>query len=248
LSKVFLFALVPGILAVILTFLVRSPISKPLISFQVLGAAVRSYFGIFKPSLYPSAYKKLLIGLVLVGIFNSSDIFLLLRASELLGSRQEIAGIVFPGAVMIIGIYVIFNIVSALLSLVAGAQADKRGFRNTFIAGLVAFGVSYGLLSRDLGLPGLIIAFSIYALFAAVNESVVKAWVSTYLPKERLGGGLGVANTVVSLSFLVSSILTGLIWQSFSSHAALSVLSLGIMVPIMYMLVILPNREPEKRS
>jgi MFS family permease len=128
-----------------------------------------------------------------------------------------------------------------------GSVADAKGFRNTFLAGLVAFAVAYGMFSRDLALPGLVIAFVIYAVFSSANETVVKAWLSTQLPRERLGTGLGVANTVISLSFLVSSILTGVLWQSFSSGTALSVLSIGMVLPIVYILWFIPTHEPQEQ-
>ncbi|MBL8159530.1 MFS transporter [Candidatus Saccharibacteria bacterium] len=245
LSAIFIFALVPGLAAVALTFMVRSHVKKPVVSRAVLHEAMRSYLGIFKPALYTPTYRKLLVGLVLVGIFNSSDAFLLLRASELVGSRQEIFGFPIENAIIVIGLYIIFNIAYALLSLVVGSLADARGYRNTFIAGLVAFAIAYSLLSRELSIGGLLLAFVIYALFAAVNDGLVKAWLSRQLPKERLGTGLGVANTVISLSFLVSSVVTGIIWEVFSSSAALSVMAIGMIVPIAYILMVIPRREPD---
>lgn len=243
LSKVFIFALIPGLIAIALTFMVRSNLKKPLISLQLFKSAFRSYLGIFKPSIYPAGYKKLLVGLVLVGIFNSSDIFLLLRASELLGSQQVLLGFTIQNAILVIGIYILFNLAYAGLSLVTGATADKYGFRNTFIAGLIAFAVAYSLMARNLGLGGLVATFCIYAVFAAVNDAVVKAWLSTYLPKDRLGSGLGVANTVISLGFLVSSIATGLLWVHFSPSVAFSVLSIGILIPLAYILWSMPAKE-----
>jgi MFS family permease len=243
LSKIFIFAIIPGIAAVILTFMVRSSMRKPVISWQELRSACRSYTGIFRPSLYPPSYKKLLIGLILVGICNSSDIFLLLRASELVGSQQTVLGFTLQNAIVVIGLYIIFNLAYAALSLVTGASADKYGFRNTFIVGLAAFAVAYGMMGRSLGLGMLLVVFCIYALFAAVNDAVVKAWLSTYLPKDRMGSGLGVANTLISLSFLISSILTGLLWARFSSAVALSVLSFAMLVPMIYVIWALPAKE-----
>lgn len=243
LSHVFIFALIPGIAAVGLTFMVRAKVRKPVVRWPVLKEACKSYSSIFRPSLYPTDYKKLLIGLVLVGIFNSSDIFLLLRASQLLGSQQEVFGMNVQNAIMVIGIYIIYNLVYAGLSMVSGIAADKYGFRNTFIAGLAAFAVAYSLLGQTIGLGMIIVAFCIYGLFSAVNDAVVKAWISTYLPKERLGGGLGVANTVISLSFLVSSIATGLLWELLSPSIALTVLSFGVLIPILYLLWVMPARS-----
>ena len=246
LGKVFLFALIPGIVAIILTFKVRTNIKSALVSWATFRKACKSYIGIFRPSLYTANYKKLMIGLVLVGIFNSTDVFLLLRASELLGSSQEIFGVQIHNAILVIGLYILFNIFYAVLSLIMGALADKKGFRNTFLVGLVGFAVAYGLLSRDLTFGWLVVAFAVYALFAAANDGVVKAWISTQLPKERVGTGIGVANTIISLAFLVSSILTGVLWQVFSSSIALSILSMGMILPFVYILLIIPAREEVK--
>lgn len=243
LSHIFIYALIPGIAAVALTFMVRSQVSKPVIRWPMLKEACRSYAGIFRPSLYPGDYKKLLVGLVLIGIFNSSDIFILLRASELLGSQQQVFGIEIQNAVLVIGIYIIYNLVYAGLSLVGGIAADKYGFRNTLLAGLAAFTVTYSLLGQNLSLGMVVVAFCIYGLFSAANDAVVKAWISTYLPKERLGSGLGVANTVISLSFLVSSVATGALWEWVSPSVALTTLSFGMLLPIIYLLWAMPARS-----
>lgn len=246
LGQVYLWALVPGLAAVGLTFLVRTKIKKSVISINDLWQVSRQYPRVFRPGSYSAGYKKLLLGLGMVGLLNGSDAFLLLRAHELLGSGQDVFGVTVSATYLVIGIYIIYNIVYALLSLVTGSTADKLGFRWTFIAGLASFAICYGLLGRSIGLWGVVVAFVVYGLFSAVNDAVIKAWISRCLPRGQLGTGLGVANALMSFTFLVSSVLTGLIWQYYSAGAALSLLSIAMLVPIAFFVFMEPDNPSIK--
>lgn len=243
LSRVFLFALIPGIFAVGLTFMVKSRVSKPILSIGLLRSAIMSYTSIFRLSRYSPTYRKILLALLLVGIFNSTDAYLLLRASELIGSSQLIFGFKLDNSIIVIGLYVLYNLIYAGLSFVSGIAADAKGYRNTFIFGLVSFSVAYGLFSRNIGILGLVLAFAIYGVFAAVNDAVVKAWLSKELKKNELGTGIGVANTLISLTFLISSIITGLLWQLTSPGMAFSILSIGMLLPIAYIVIYIPVKD-----
>ena len=70
----------------------------------------------------PAQYKKLVIGLILFALFNSSDVFLLLKMKE--------SGLTDTS---IIAVYIFYNLVFALLAYPIGILADKLGFKKTLI-------------------------------------------------------------------------------------------------------------------
>src|SRR5205085_2706396 len=89
-----------------------------------------SFLGYWKDS--PLRYRKVVVGLLLFALFNSSDVFLLLRVKQ--------AG--FSDSLVII-VYIFYNLVYALSSFPAGSIADKLGMKKTFITGLILFAIVY---------------------------------------------------------------------------------------------------------
>jgi hypothetical protein len=61
----------------------------------------------------PAAYRKLVAGLLVFALFNSSDVFLLLKAKQ--------AGL---NDTQVIGIYIFYNLIYALFALPLGMLAD----------------------------------------------------------------------------------------------------------------------------
>lgn len=98
-TTLFYLAFVPGIIAVLFTFLVREqPLKVPV---EKRSAGFFSYFRYWKKA--PSQYRKLLIPLILFALFNSSDMLLVLKVRESAGNENQ--------AIMA---YIFFNLVYAL--------------------------------------------------------------------------------------------------------------------------------------
>jgi MFS family permease len=115
-----------------------------------------------------------------------------------------------------------------------GVLADKIGFQRTFGIALCVFVGVYTVLAHTSSPLVLVLAMALYGIFAAGNDAVVKAWTTTTLPQTHMGRGLGVSSSLQSLTFLVASLLSGLLWQQFGSAIALSVCALGMLIPIIY--------------
>ena len=62
------------------------------------------------------------LGLLVFALFNSSDVFLLLKIKQAGGSDTEV-----------IGVYIFYNLVYALLAYAVGIVADRLGWRRVFI-------------------------------------------------------------------------------------------------------------------
>lgn len=91
----FFIAFVPGLFAVIATFFIKE--KNNIISKEKKKTTFFSFINYWKES--PSDYRKLIIGLLAFTLFNSSDVFLLLKA------KQE--GL---NDTTIIGIYIFYNL------------------------------------------------------------------------------------------------------------------------------------------
>jgi hypothetical protein len=100
----FLIAFVPGIVAVLLTFLLKEKNTGQIKSAQVSLFSFLRYWNDASP-----AYRKLVAGLLFFALINSSDVFLLMKLKE--GGVSDI---------QIIGVYVFYNLVYALLAYPAG--------------------------------------------------------------------------------------------------------------------------------
>jgi hypothetical protein len=120
----FLIAFIPGILAVLFSFLLRE--KKGIPKENKRPVTFFSFLYYWKQS--PAIYRKLVVGLLVFTICNSSDFFLLLKIKQ--------AGL---NDAATIGVYIFYNIVYALAAFPLGILADKIGlkkdicFRNTHV-------------------------------------------------------------------------------------------------------------------
>ncbi|MEJ7671275.1 MAG: hypothetical protein WKF59_00755 [Chitinophagaceae bacterium] len=113
-----------------------------------------SIFSYWKNS--PAEYKKLLVGLLLFAAFNSSDVFLLLRMKE--SGLSDTA---------VIGVYIFYNLIFALLAYPIGILADKLGLKKIFLAGLFVFAVVYAGFAVN---SNLIIFFVLFFFMASTQQ------------------------------------------------------------------------------
>ena len=99
-KTLFYIAIVPGLFAVITSFLLKDK-SIPIVK-EYKRTTFFSFLNYWKES--PTEYRKLLIGLLAFALFNSSDVFLLLKAKQ--------AGL---SDSMVIGAYIFYNLMTIYL-------------------------------------------------------------------------------------------------------------------------------------
>ena len=230
-SSLFLLVLIPGSLAVALTFFLKKEKHRDISTLTPTTESKReSLKSFWKKS--PASYRNLIIGLAMLALLNSSDMFLLIRIREL--------GI---SDMYIILIYILYNISFTFFALPLGYVGDKFGFKKVFLGGLIVFSLVYGLLARELSTVFIFLVFLSYGFFTAIHEVIGKAWISSYLDPHLQGTGLGLSMMLNSLAFLFASIITGVIWNSFGSVVALSVISLGVIPVIIFFLFLTSSHE-----
>ncbi len=128
-TTIFYFAFFPGILSVLLLFMLKEKKAT-------LNQEQGNFFSFFRYwNIAAPEYKKLIVGLLMFALFNSSDIFLLLKTKEVTGSDN-----------ITIAAYVFYNLVFALASYPLGALADKLSFKKVLTFGFLLFSIVYGWL------------------------------------------------------------------------------------------------------
>ena len=195
----FYIAFIPGILAIITTLLLKE--KKAELAPTPQKVSFFSFLKYWKQS--PAEYRKLLIGLLVFTLFNSSDVFLLLKAKD--------AGL---NDTHVIGIYIFYNMIYALFAFPVGSLADKIGLKRMFMMGLALFSVVYFGFSFNTNLYIFLVLFFIYGLYASATEGVSKAWISNITDKKDTATAIGTFSAFQSICTMIASSLAGIIWYS----------------------------------
>ena len=218
----FIIAVVPGIVAITLTFLLKDKQKS------ISGKKSPGFFSFLLYWKHSSKHFKLLVaGLLAFTLFNSSDAFLLL----------SIKSKGFSDTYMI-GVYIFYNLVYALLSLPIGILADRFGLARTLIIGLFVFAFVYLLMGYALLTWQFIVLFGLYALYAASTEGVSKALISNIAEKDKTATAIGFYTSFASVFTMLASSLAGLIWYTAGMKAMFIVSGTGVMFVAVYMIVV----------
>jgi len=200
LRLIFILALLPAVASVVLVRLARERART--VPARPAGRARLDFSGA------PAAYW-LILGISLLFAFgNSSDAFLLLRASDL--------GL---GLTAVILAYVVYNVAYSLLSFPAGLAADRLGPRSVMAGGFFVFGLVYLGFATANGPGAVWPLFAAYGLTMALTEGVGRALISDLAPAGRRGTFLGLFHTVIGLTAVVASVLAGVLWDQVAPGA-----------------------------
>ena len=191
-------AVVPAVLSVLLTFLVREKRRAPSAEIEAAAPPVPSRV---PKSPLPRSFWRVVGVLVAIAVVNFPDALLLLRISDLGYSTAEV-----------VLAYVVYNVVYTLGSYPAGALSDRLPRPLVYGVGLMAFGVAYGGLALvDRG-PWVWVLVCVYGLFPALTDGVGKAWISTLVGDEHRGRAQGVFQSLSNGAVFVAGLWAGLLW------------------------------------
>ena len=203
LHQVFLYAVIPGIVGVVLLFFIKE-IRKPAKA-QALGDPGASDAA--RPGPYQrwlSLDRRLRVFLVVVFIFslaNFSNQFMLLKMKDLGYSTAQV-----------VLHYVVYSILAAVVAYPAGRFSDRFGRKGVVVAGYLFYGAVYlGLAFAGKGgwTWGL---FAAYGLYLAMIEGVEKALVSDLAPAHARATALGLYGTLVGAGLLPASLVAGFLY------------------------------------
>lgn len=233
-KSLFLIAFLPGLLAVLCTFYLKD--KRALLQKENPSTPFFSFLHYWKES--PPNYKKVVIGLLIFTLFNSSDVFLLLKAKQ--------AGLTDT---MVIGVYIFYNLVYAIFAFPIGMLADYIGLKKIFIIGLAVFAIVYLGMAVNTNLYYFFGLFLLYGIYAASTEGISKAWISNIADKKDTATAIGTFSGLQSICTMLASSLTGIIWFYFGPMAAFLISGTITIFVILYFFTIpSPNIRLENKS
>lgn len=212
-KTLFYLAFIPGLLSIFFIFLLRE--KKQPVSTLSKG----NFFSFFKYwKVATPEFRKIVPGLLLFALFNSSDIFLLLITKETIGNNTvTILGTTFNADSITIGAYVFYNLIYAVASYPMGVFADRLGFKKIILFGFALFAVVYGGFAFKPSVAEIFILFSVYGIYAAATEGVIKAWIANLSHGENTATAIGFYTSCESICTLLASIIAGALWSNFGS-------------------------------
>jgi MFS family permease len=217
-KMIFYLAFIPGMLSILLLFLLKEQ-RRPK---STLGKG--SFFSYFRYwNIASNEYKRIVIALLFFSLFNSADVFLLLRAREISGSDTTT-----------IAAYILYNVVFALASYPLGALADRIGIKTVFIAGLILFAVVYFIFGITNSVTVIFAGFFLYGIYAAATEGLSKAWISN-LSKTDTATALGFFTSTSSICTFLASVIAGALWTSFGSATTFLITAVSVLPVMIYL-------------
>ncbi|MDD5258754.1 MAG: MFS transporter [bacterium] len=197
--KIFLISLIPAFLGLLFLFLVKEKKAAP-------ASAAKKFS--FNWSALPLRLKLFLVVTVLFTLGNSSNQFLLLRAKNLGYTTENV-----------LLLYLVYNIVYAMVSYPAGRLSDIIGRKKLLVWGYVFYGVVYlgfALTNDPRLLWGL---FGLYGIYIGMTEGVEKALVTDIAPEHLRATMIGLHATLVGIGLFPASFLAGILWNQFGPAA-----------------------------
>jgi len=220
-KTLFFIAFAPGILATVSSMLLKE--KRPEIKMPGKRVSFFSFFSYWKSG--SAEYRKLVSGLLLFTLFNSSDVFLLLKMKQI-GVEDT----------NIIVIYILYNLVYALFSFPLGILADKIGLKTVFLSGVGIFSVVYFGMGINTNPFIFYILFFLYGIYAAATEGIAKAWISNVCEKKDTATAIGTYTAFQSICTMLASSIAGFIWYQFNPEATFILSGSVALIVIVYMI------------
>ena len=225
-KTLFYIAFIPGCLSILTTFFLKDKTS-----IKVKRATpFFSFIHYWKDS--PILYRKVVFGLLAFTLFNSSDVFLLLKAKQ--------AGL---NDIMVIGVYIFYNLIFALCAFPIGIIADKIGLKKIFIFGLSMFAIVYFGVGFSTNVYVIIGLFALYGIYAAATEGISKAWISNITDKKDTATAIGTFAGFQSICTMLASSLAGLIWFQFGSMTTFMITAMATALIILYFIFFIKIKD-----
>jgi len=194
--KIFLFAGIPAILAILV------------IIFGIKEAKKKSsdLFTRFHFKDLPGRFYWFLGIIFVFTLGNSTDALLMVKANEV-GVKVAFIPLV----------YLITNLVSVFLAIPVGSWSDKIGKERILIAGFLIYaGVYFGFgVSSSIG--PILVLFAFYGVYSAATDGIQKAFISDMIDKNKQGTGLGIYNALLGITLLPASLIAGVLYDRVNS-------------------------------
>lgn len=203
-KNVFLWSVLPAILAVIILFFVKE-------RYDSSKEKVKKFnFKFYEFKFIPKKAKIYIIISTLFALGNSSNQFLLLRAKNLGFSYLET-----------ILLYLVYNLSYTIFSYPAGVVSDKIGKKTIIFFGYMIYSIVYlffAVAHKNIS-NFLWLLFVIYGMYIALVEGQEKAFLSEISPQEYKASILGLQYTLVGIMLFPASFIGGFLWDNINPSA-----------------------------
>ena len=233
---VFWAAAIPGALCVMVALLgfVKPNASRP--RSRIVARTEGLLIPIAASASLPGSFYMVLIAVTLFSLGNSSDMFLVMRAQNV-GIRVALAPL----------LGLVFNITYTLGSWPAGWFSDHFSRRWIAAAGYLIFAGVYFVFGRAPSTLAIWITMSVYGLYYALTQPVLKALVVETVGADVRGKALGVYFFVTSVATLAASLITGELWKHYGASVPFY-FSAGLAAVSATLLVLKPEAPIRGRS
>ncbi|HJU88796.1 MAG TPA: MFS transporter [Gemmatimonadaceae bacterium] len=215
---VFWLAAIPAVASVLVLVLAvrEAPRQAPPVKSMSLGSAAMG-----------SRFWGFLVVVLLFTLGNSTDAFLLLRASQL--------GV--PAAMLPI-LWALLHVVKSGSSTPGGALSDRFGRTPLLVTGWALYALVYFGFAQATSVWHAWALFALYGVYFGLTEGVEKALVADVVPAARRGAAFGWFNLTIGIGALPASLLFGVVWDRYGAPTAFSLgASLSIAAAIGILLV-----------
>lgn len=158
-----------------------------------------------KLSSFSREYKVFLIIVTVFAIGNSSDAFLVLRATD----KNTIGMSLFS----FMWVYIVFNAIQAVVAYRSGVLSDKIGRKPIIIGGWLLFSITYFAIARITSQAGVWIWYTIYGVYYGMTEGLLRTLAVDLAPVELRGTAIGAFYTFNGIALLPASIIAGFLWK-----------------------------------
>ena len=197
--NIFLFAFIPGIIAVFVILFIKEK-KTPAKEEETKEISIKLSF-----KELPMNLKLFIIVSSIFALGHFGYAFLLLRAVDIgLADRMAIL------------LYVLFYIVYTVCAIPSGILSDKIGRKPVLRAGYAIFGItSLGLVFTS-NIYSILLLFVTYGIFYAMIDGAQRAFVVDLAPEHLKATALGTFHTAIGLVALPGGYIAGLLWDKIS--------------------------------
>jgi MFS family permease len=224
-TKIFLAASVPALLAVLVAifFMRESPVQEH----------YETELGKLSLRGFDSNFKRFLLVLALFTLSNSSDSFLILRATQ---SGISIA--------LVPLLWAAHHGMKVLSSLFGGDLSDRLGRKRLIVSGWILYAAVYAGFGFANQQVSLWILFLIYGIYFGLAEGAEKALVADLVRPEQRGTAYGLYNLAFGVTVFPASLLMGMIWDWKGPATAFLVSAvMGATAAILLLIFVKPHSE-----
>lgn len=197
--RVFLWAAIPGFVAMLVLMFVREPIAP--------GVPRRD--GPKPSQTVPGELKRVLAAFTLFAVANATDAFILVKAAKL-GAAPALAPV----------LWLILHVVKASTATAGGRLADKYGKRNTLILGWCVYAALWASIGAAGSLPWLFLLVALYGTSHGLVEGAERGLIADLADGRSRGTAFGSYNMLIGLAAMASSTVFGAVWDRWGSAIA----------------------------